>query len=338
MLNLHRNECRHGLSPAVRRLLSSAGPLAWQYPAREAARLVQRLAIYHRRRPEEFVLGAGATAILQTVLAHFARRPDARLFYSAPVFPLLPAMAGALPSEFCRWLPDGSIDLPGLRQRVEQHRGAALVYLSNPDCHGGQMLDQTLLDAWMCEASPRVRFIIDEAYMEFLPEPEAHSLLSRLDALPSSLLVLRTFSKAYGLAGLRVGFAVGRDAGWLAGLQAALAPALNLPGLLAAAEALQNPAWLEHARWLLATARAALCEGLEALQLSPRCSVLNFVLHRLPGEAAFWLAGLAAADVSVCYPINTLPGWCRVSVDSFDGVQRYLQVLRDLLQRRVREG
>ncbi|MBV8047943.1 MAG: histidinol-phosphate aminotransferase family protein [Paludibacterium sp.] len=330
MLLLDRNENRLGLAPATRAQMIGASRASWRYPEQETWRLQQALANVHGQSPERVLLGAGSTSVLLAVLADRLQSGRATLFHPLPVYAPVLAFPSPLKAYPVGPTADGRIDLPRLRQRVEQHQGDAVVYLSNPDCYSGEVLPRESLLHWITQSGPRVFFIIDEAYIEFMPDHGQRSLIRRQSALPRNLLVLRSFSKAYGMAGLRVGYAVTRNARLAAQLRVPLATGMNLPGVMAACDALEDAAWLEHSRFLLEVARSALLEGLSELGIATRHGPTNFVLHEVPCDLSVFRARLHEQSVRLAFPQGELSSWCRVSVDCFASVQAYLTLLRSV--------
>ncbi|TDR79895.1 pyridoxal phosphate-dependent aminotransferase [Paludibacterium purpuratum] len=327
MLPLHRNETHLCLSPATRAQLVAASHDCWRYPGREIGRLQQALACLHGKSADQLLLGAGSTSILLAALGDRLSLGDAVLFYGLPVY--APVADFVAPSRAFPVAPsaDGRPDLARLQQCVARHAGPAVVYLSNPDGLTGEVFARDALLRWVASAGTQVFFIVDEAYIEFMPDHAQHSLIGRQSALPPNLMVLRTFSKARGMAGLRIGYGVSGDRPLLSRLGAPLAAGLNLPGLLAALDALEDDSWLDQARFLLDVAREALLTGLVELRIRYRSGPTNFVLHAVPGDTVSFQARMRSQGFLLAFP---LPGWCRVSVGSYEAVQSYLTALRRL--------
>lgn len=329
MLSLHRNQNCYGLSPSVREVLASVRHSAYAYPEAELVCLKRTLSRRFGVGLSQVVCGAGSSLILREALRHVSTLADARLFVSSPTYAI--AESQGLP--VCRVAMDAglSVDLSAMQRQVAQHAGVAVVYLSNPDCHSGSELDNRALAEWIAGAGEQVYFIIDEAYMEFVARSTSSPLASVLAGNVHNLLVLRTFSKAYGLAGLRVGYGLvsGR---WMQGFHTiVLEDTLGLPGARAALEALDDESWLEQARLMVELSRQMLVDGVTMMNLQCSQSSVNFVLHRMPPDAQRFVRQLQRQDLRIAYPIAGLDGWCRVTVGSLGEVSCYLKALRDSL-------
>ncbi|MGK8468628.1 pyridoxal phosphate-dependent aminotransferase [Nocardia cyriacigeorgica] len=182
-------------------------------PTRLPAVIAGRLGV----RPDQVVVGSGATGVAMQILQTLARpdfvsaagaRSCSEMVLGMPTFdgyPILAGMAGVdvvgIPLD-----PAGEQDLPAIARAVTPR--TRLVVLCRPHNPTGTLISQRDLRRFLRTVPAHIPIILDEAYAEFLPAPE------RLDPLPllarhPNLLILRTFSKAYGLAGLRIGYALG---------------------------------------------------------------------------------------------------------------------------------
>jgi histidinol-phosphate aminotransferase len=262
-----------------------------------------------------------------------ARQAGMRLFCCVPVPVvlsslgqwLLPLSAQALDAAL-------SPDLPALQDAVARHGAPALVYLSRPHAHSGEVLPRNTLLDWMRAMGPQVFFIIDEAYIEFVPNAAEQSLIPFIQEFDQRLLVLRTFSTAFGLAGLRIGYGLTscRRADEISRFLSR--DTLSLLAVRAALDAHEDREWLEHALSLLEVSRRLLVEGLNKLQLPLHSGPVNFVLHAVPGEGAEFERHMQRHAVRVEYPICGLPGWCRVTVGAVQEMNYYLEVLHSLMR------
>ncbi|MFJ2836041.1 MULTISPECIES: pyridoxal phosphate-dependent aminotransferase [Nocardia] len=187
---------------AVNDTLAQANRYPEFLPERLPRVIAERLGV----RPEQVVVGSGATGVAQQVLRALS---GGELVTSTPTFdgyPMLADMTGMtlvpVPLD-----PAGEQDLTALRRAV--NRRTALVVLCRPHNPTGTVLDAGAVRSFLSALPRRVPVLLDEAYVEFLDPADrldVHALLHR----HPNLLVLRTFSKAYGLAGLRIGYCVGR--------------------------------------------------------------------------------------------------------------------------------
>ncbi|MEV4127454.1 aminotransferase class I/II-fold pyridoxal phosphate-dependent enzyme [Nocardia sp. NPDC049707] len=211
------NENPYGPLPSVRRALTMALGSANRYPEFLPHRLPQLIAARIGCLPDQIVVGAGATGVIMHILQAFVastgdskqsrRLGGARVVLAEPTFdgyPLLTTTVGGQPV-MVPLMPDGSQDLDAMAAAVEEH--TKVVVLCNPHNPTGTRLRYLELVEFLDRLDPRIAVILDEAYIEFVPADQRIDTATILAAYPN-VIVVRTFSKAFGLAGLRVGYAV----------------------------------------------------------------------------------------------------------------------------------
>ncbi|MFJ3335039.1 histidinol-phosphate transaminase [Streptomyces sp. NPDC086766] len=207
---LHRlalNESPYPPLPSVREAMGRAVAQAHRYPQFHPDDLTERIAAWCRVAPDRVAVGSGSVGVaLQSLQA--VVRPGDTVVYAWRTFdayPLLAAMVGARPVPV-PLSPDGHQDLSALLAALD-HR-ARVVVLCNPHNPTGSLVTAGALSAFLRQVPRHVTVLLDEAYVEFARDTALPDSLALLDAHPN-LLVLRTFSKAYGLAALRVGYGLG---------------------------------------------------------------------------------------------------------------------------------
>ncbi|MGY0502257.1 aminotransferase class I/II-fold pyridoxal phosphate-dependent enzyme [Nocardia sp. FBN12] len=192
--------------PSVLTAVNTALTQANRYPEFLPEELPRVIAGQLAVSPDDVVVGAGATGVAMQVLRALG---DGELLTGTPTFdgyPIMAEMAGMVlvpvPLD-----AGGNQDLTAMRRSV--NRRTALVVLCRPHNPTGTVIDAAAVRSFLAAIPNRVPVLLDEAYVEFLDPADRldiHTLLRR----HPNLLILRTFSKAYGLAGLRIGYCVGR--------------------------------------------------------------------------------------------------------------------------------
>jgi histidinol-phosphate aminotransferase len=266
-------------SEIVNAAIARARGLVNRYPDRHAAGVRRLLAERHGVDPEQIVLGNGAAELLQAA-AFALLEPGSELLTpwpSYPLYPLLAAHAGAKPVFAADGLGSEAL---GERTRV--------IVICNPNDPTGSYIRSDELGALLSGLPDRVHVLLDEALVHFQDAEDEDACLRLVDAFPR-LLVVRTFSKIYGLSGLRAGYAVGSDAGLLA----AVAPVLGVNALTQAAleHALRTgDREIERRRRAVARERERLTDGLRGLGADVADSQANFVWVQAPGMTGDALA------------------------------------------------
>lgn len=193
--------------PAVVEALSSS-PIN-RYPDASAAELRQRLATIHGVTPEQIQVGAGSVAVLtQLVLA--AATPGDEVLYSWRSFEAYPGIVTVSGATSVQVPNDAQHrhDLPAMAAAITDR--TRVIIVCSPNNPTSTIVTLAEFTAFMAEVPSDVLVILDEAYIEFVSDPTAVRGIPLLATYPN-LVVLRTFSKAYGLAGLRIGYAVGAE-------------------------------------------------------------------------------------------------------------------------------
>ncbi|AFU01397.1 pyridoxal phosphate-dependent aminotransferase [Nocardia brasiliensis] len=204
---LSLNENPYGPLPSVRRALTGALGAANRYPEFLPRRLPELIAGRLGYPPEQVVVGAGATGVIMHILQEFVP-PGAGVVLATPTFdgyPLLTATVGGRVVEV-PLTPTGHQDLPALAAAVDER--TAVVVLCSPHNPTGTAIRHAELAEFLEHTARSVVVVFDEAYVDFV-RPSERVRTAELLARHPNLIVMRTFSKAYGLAALRVGYALG---------------------------------------------------------------------------------------------------------------------------------
>ena len=193
------------------------------YPDRHSKEVRRHLAERHGLEPEQFVMGNGAAELLQAATMALVHRGEELVtpWPSYPLYPLMAQRAGGRPVAVD--LRSGKADLEAVRAAVTDRTRA--VVLCNPNDPTGTYVTSDEVGSLASSLPEDVHLLVDEAYVEFQDVEPRDSVLKLVEAFPR-MLVFRTFSKIWGLSGLRAGYAVGsRASGELLGK---IAPALGV--------------------------------------------------------------------------------------------------------------
>ena len=188
-------------------------PEAGRYPFNSTpndAKLVETIAAAHKAKPENVVLGAGSQEILKTSMLAFTS-PFRHLVTASPTFENCTGIARRLGFGLREVKVDSQLrlDLEGM---LTVARGAGLIFVNNPNnptatVHGAKAITDFV--ERVRRISPDTVILIDEAYHEYVTDPEYSTAIPLALATPN-VFVARTFSKAYGMAGMRIGYAIGQ--------------------------------------------------------------------------------------------------------------------------------
>jgi histidinol-phosphate aminotransferase len=280
------------LGPSARAIaaIEAALPAVLRYPDPKGGALKSAVAAHLHVDPTQITLGNGSHELLMLIAQCFADASVSIAFseFGFAVFPIATAAAGARAIRVPASPPDDARmpcghDLDAIAASLRED--TRIVYLANPNNPTGTWFDDAALERFIARIPPTVLIVVDEAYQEYVDAPGLSSALKFLPHRPN-LIVTRTFSKAYALAGLRVGYAV--SAPEVAAVLERLRESFNVNGLaLAAAEAaLGDQAHVARAKaWNLAE-RNWLAENLRSRGFRVPPSQTNFVLVDFARDAA----------------------------------------------------
>ncbi len=205
-IRLNRNESAYGPSKAAIAAMKESLSLANRYPD-SVDSLIERISGMHAVRPEQVVLGCGSSELLRMAAAVFLGRGK-KLVLPAPTFDLIARFARSTGADVVP-VPLTSRyahDLSAMLDRVDEATG--LVYVCNPNNPTGSLTPRNDLEAFLSRVPSTVHVLIDEAYHHYVGGTSSYTSFIDRPVGDGRVMVTRTLSKIYGLAGLRVGYAI----------------------------------------------------------------------------------------------------------------------------------
>ncbi|AFM19648.1 histidinol-phosphate aminotransferase [Mycolicibacterium chubuense NBB4] len=204
-IKIASNETVHGPLPSVRAAIEKAVDGINRYPDNGYVELKERLAKHVNFAPENISVGAGSVSLCQQLIQITSTVGDEVLFgwRSFEIYPLQVRTAGATPVQVP--LTDHTFDLDAMLAAITER--TRLIFVCNPNNPTSTVVEPGALARFVEAVPPHILVVLDEAYIEYIRDewvPDSFGLVRS----HSNVVVLRTFSKAYGLAGLRIGYAV----------------------------------------------------------------------------------------------------------------------------------
>lgn len=335
MLDFSLNINPLGPPPAVLQCLKWNLTAIQRYPDPESRDVKIALAHYLKVSPENVLVGNGAMEILHWLLPLLRPR---QVLVCEPTFGEYRRIAqlnGAAVTTLFLRPQDAFLPQPGAI--LAKLGSAELIFLCRPNNPTGGLIPKNILDEVLELAEHKgVFLVIDESFLDFLPDWQQHTLCGRA-VVQDNMLVLRSLTKLFALPGLRLGAAVA-NAVLVRAMDKLRDPwNVNILAQLAGTVALQQEDYLEQSRSLIRQERDFLHTGLVALCLHPFPAVANFVLvdigptgpeaYRLTAEAA--QRGLLLRDCSAFPGLG--PHYIRLAVKDRSANQKLLQVLAEIL-------
>jgi histidinol-phosphate aminotransferase len=296
-VKLASNEVPYGPLPGVVAAITEAAADAHRYPDMACTALREAIAAKHSVDPARVATGCGSVALAEHLARATCREATDEVLYawrSFEAYPILTQAAGAA-SVAVPNRPDHGADLAAMAKSVTPQ--TRLVFLCNPNNPTGTALTGADLDTFLDAVPPTTLVVLDEAYREFVTDPDVPDGL-RYASRPN-VVVLRTFSKAWGLAGLRVGYLVAQPE-VAAAVHKVITPfSTSHLAQAAALAALARADEVERRVGLVLAERARVLAELRALVPDVPPSQANFVWLPLGGAAAGFGAACEANGVVV---------------------------------------
>ena len=332
-VKLASNENPLGPSPLALQALSDAIPKLHRYPDGAGYKLLRRLAAHLNVPAGQIVLGNGSDEIM-AMLGRVLLQAGDEVIIPAPSFlmyAIVTRSAGAVPVSVP--LKNLAIDLEAVLEKVGPR--TRMIFICNPNNPTGSMVTRGDLEAFLRDLPKDVLVVVDEAYIDFVRDRQCADGLRHLDNTPP-VAVLRTFSKAYGLAGLRIGYGV--MPAYLAELLNRVRMPFNVNTLaqVAATAALDDTRFLTQTIEMIHKGLDELYAGLEQRNLSYFTTQTNFFLIDVarPADAVFQ-AMLQQGVIVRAMTAYGYPQYIRVNVGLPEENQRLLSALDTVLQTRT---
>lgn len=320
-VKLNTNESPLPPSPnVIEAIKDAAGDLLRLYPSPTAAPAREAIADHFGLEPRQVTMGNGGDDLIEMCFRAFAGSGDT-VAYPTPTYPLLDPLCRMHEAKASRHPTELPWELP----RSLAADPARLKFIVNPNSPTGALFPMAEVEAAVVASSGVV--VIDEAYVDFAP----HSCLPLLQR-HENVVLLRTFSKSYGLAGMRIGFALGhRDI--ISSLDS-VKDSYNLDRLaiVAAVAAIKDE---DHHRRLVdevVANREDLAQRLARLDFELVPSAANFVFARPPKAAVEVVAALRERKILVRhYDREPVAGWLRITIGTRDQHEKLLSALKEIL-------
>ncbi|MPZ46177.1 MAG: histidinol-phosphate transaminase [Betaproteobacteria bacterium] len=328
IIKLASNENPLGVSPRAAAAIAKAIAELSRYPDGSGYDLKQALGAKLGVTADRIVLGNGSNDVLEMVARAFLSPATNAVYaqHAFAVYPLATQATGARGIEVAA--REFGHDLDAMLRAVD--RDTRVMFIANPNNPTGTFVEPGAMHAFLRQVPANVVVVVDEAYQEYLPAELQADSIGWLRQFPN-LVITRTFSKIYGLAGLRLGYALAHEA--VADLMNRVRQPFNANSIaLAAAQAaLDDEAFVRRSREVNFTGMAALAAGFKRLELPYIPSVGNFVTVRV-GDGAEIFRRLLRRGVIV-RPIAGygLPAHLRVTIGTEAENARLLQALEESL-------
>ncbi len=323
------NENELGPSPMAVEAMQEAIPEMHRYPDGGAFYLKKKLADNLDVSPDQILFGCGSNELI-VFLGHVFLEQGTNLVMGAEAFAVYFLVAAMYNAETIRVpMPDHVHDLDGMLDAITPE--TRLVVICNPNNPTGTMVAPEALDRFIEKLPDQVIAIIDEAYFEVMPEDHKPNVLKHIRAGKKNVILLRTFSKGYGLAGLRIGYGIGHPE--LIGLLNKTRQPFNVNGMAQAAAmaALDDITHLVETREMVEEGMCFFEQELPRIGIETTPSGANFILCKTGnGREVFQELQKRKVIVRPMDPYG-LPEHIRITIGTPSQNQTVLEALKEVL-------
>ncbi len=337
MIELASNENPFGPSPKAVSAMQQVLGYSNLYPDNEASALQKKLAEFHTIRPENVLIGAGSTELIN-IIARTLLRQGVKALTSERSFIVYSIATDSVGAQLVQApMRENGFDLDAIASAVD--RETRLIFLANPNNPTGTVFSATDVDKFLASIPEDIVVILDEAYYEYaahfaLQRGFRYSHSRKYLREKSNVVVLRTFSKVHGLAGLRIGYALGPAELLERFRKMRSTYSISLPAQAAAAAALDDKEHVQHSVTANASGAERLINELSDLGFHPLFTWANFIYCDIGRNAEEFSHRMMEEGVL----IRGLGGWSaphaiRVSIGTPEQNQAFVTAFRNVIGR-----
>ena len=335
-IRISSNENPLGPGKAALDAILGKFPEAGRYPFNSTpadTKLIEAIAAKNQAKPENVVLGAGSQEILKSAMRAFTA-PYRQFVTAAPTFENCTGFARKWKFPITEVKVDGSFKL-NLEDMIASVRGAGLVFVNNPNnptatVHGAKTITDFV--ERVHRISPDTVILIDEAYHDYVTDPSYQTAIPLALATPN-VFVARTFSKAYGMAGMRIGYAIGQVDTMKPLARLKMPYNVSVFGIAAAIASLGDQKHIDDERARNTEVRAFTTKAFEDLGCKPTASNANFIFVDIGRPAKEFRDACAKVGVMVGRDFPPFENThCRISIGTMDEMKKAVDVFRDVLR------
>ncbi len=324
MVRLSSNENPYSPSPLMAKTLADLGPDLCRYPNMHFSDLEAKIAMREGVPADQVVVCSGSREGLNVVGLH-ASLKGGEIATCLPTYNALLSYA----EQFGAMINASPLDenlgfnLEAIKASINEK--TKLVFICNPNNPTGTLLDAAKLEAFCKEVSRTVPVFVDEVYKDYIVDPDYPSM-KLLISQGYDIIIARTFSKVYGLAGARIGYLI-TNAERAKVLRRALMSGSNVLGLKMALTALQDDSFYRYSLAKNHEAKEMIYSSLDKVGLKYIRSHTNFVFFKTDIHIEQLSKTFASHGVEVGRPFPPFYDWCRISTGTIDEVGQFTKVL-----------
>ncbi|WP_158209891.1 pyridoxal phosphate-dependent aminotransferase [Myroides phaeus] len=336
-LYLHYNENSLGLSKKAQQAIIDIIPSANRYPDAYIEELQQTIADSYQMKTSQVTLGVGSSDVIRAIINKLGiqalqKGQKIQFITPNPTFFLAADHAEGIgiPVVMVPLNEKYEMDLDKMKQAADNFDGLSICYLCNPNNPTGTLTSSASIEKWVKTANAdKTFFMVDEAYAEYITDPSFVSGTQFVQEGMDNVIVLRTFSKIFAMAGMRVGYGLATEKLTQELVTFMSILNINITAAVAGIASLKDKQFLADSIAMNSNSLAITTSTLDALGLEYLPSQGNFVFHKITGDPQKYMERMEEAGILVGRPFPPLTQWSRVSLGTPEEMTRFTATLKD---------
>jgi histidinol-phosphate aminotransferase len=326
---LFANENPFGPSEAAKRAITGAMNESFRYPFIELMGVEKKIVDFEGLGQKNILTGAGSSPLLRAASVHYSK-PGSNIVTADPTYDDLPSHCEGFHAQLIKVPLTAAFeyDLDAIEKAINTN--TSLVYICNPNNPTGTILNADKLRSFCDRVSKKVPVFVDEAYIDYLPDPKASSMVDCVKR-GSNVIVARTFSKLYGFAGLRFGYVLAQpEVITQLDMYTPGGQSISALSVAAANVAFKEQPYLQDALSKTNTSKEYLYKILKEEGYTYIPSHTNFVMFPIKMEGQKFMDEMMKRGVGVRFWKFNNKEWCRVSVGRMDEMQAFAEAFIEI--------
>jgi histidinol-phosphate aminotransferase len=329
MVILRANENPYGPPPKSAEAFQKAVFSGNRYGWKSLGNLIDKIAQNEGVTKDQVLMGPGSSDLLEKVAMVFFQK-GGNVVSADPSYMSLMVVAKSVGGNWKSYklLADSQHDLDAMEAGIDSN--TKLVYICNPNNPTGSITDANKLKDFCSRVSEKVPVFVDEAYIE-LSKNGIKDSMNSLVAGGKNVIIARTFSKIHGMAGLRIGYVIGK-ATTLKRISDITRGGMGItgPSIAAATTSLENEDFLKNCKIKITKARNYTMSYLKEKNFAYLPSETNFIIFEIPMEGKIFLEKIYAKNVAVRAFKFWNKDWCRVSIGTLDEMKKFTSTIDEI--------
>ncbi|MFP1728112.1 pyridoxal phosphate-dependent aminotransferase [Lonsdalea quercina] len=330
VIRINYNENPLGMSPKGQEAARLAIAKANRYPYKEEGQLREKIAGLHGVDKSKVLMLQGSCEGIRSSFEALGTEKT-QLVIPELTYEGGPKYAKVMGMNIVRlpMLPGWKFDIEGMKKAVASYGGPTLVYIVNPNNPTATITPADLIEPWIKSKPKDTLFLVDEAYAEFVNDRQFRSVDGLIREGYDNIILLKTFSKIFAMAGMRAGYAIGNPALLTKMANYNTSESLNYCAIAAASASLDDKAFINYSKKTIDTSRQILIDTLKSLDLAYLPSEANFLFHRIKVPLEGYQKRMKEHGVLIGRAFPPATDWCRISMGTPEEMHAFTKLMRE---------